>query len=1017
MTSKPTPAPGGKDPISPGQHQKGSDDKPAPKLDLKKAVPAPTEVSQLEVPPIAPAPQTPSPAKPFPIVGVGASAGGLEAFTSFLSALPTDTGMAFVLVQHMDPTHESMLDKLLARDTTMSVIPVTDGMSVEPNVVYVIPPNTEMTISHGILRLAGRPAAVAWHPIDTFLCSLAEDQSIRAIGIVLSGIGSDGTKGLQAIKAGGGITFAQDEDSSKYPGMPLAAFAAGCVDLVLSPDRIATELARMILHPYLHLAPQQVENELPSETDGNLGKILLLVRRATGVDFADYKRSTIRRRIARRMALRRCETTTQYARYVELHSDEAQALFEDLLIQVTSFFRDPEAFNFLKAKVFPQISASLDPDESIRIWVPGCASGEEVYSIAIALNEFVDEMHTQRPIQIFGTDVSEAAIRKARAGVYSESATAGVSPEQLRRFFVRVENGAYRISKSIRDSCVFARHDVTKDPPFSRMDLVSCRNLLIYLGLGLQKKVLNYLYYALKPSGFLLLGKNETVSAKTDLFTLDNREANVYTKLPSAAVVASGFQLPETQIVTAGDVDKQVQMPRSHTFDLRKEAEHIVLQRYSPPAVVVNSNLEVVYLQGDTSPFLRLSPGKPNLDFLKLLGPELMIQMRPAIQQAKKSRRPTRHRNIEFKRDGHRHLIDVEVVPIATQAPEPVGFVVLFRDLRAAAPVKQRSPAAPKVKTRKDIEEIERLRRDLACAKENLQTVVEDQEVTGEELRAANEELLSNNEELQSTNEELQTTKEELQSGNEELGTINAELQRRNFEMNRSANDLNSLLRAIEIPVVIVGQDGCLRHFTPAASKLLNLLPSDVGHPLSRIRPTLDFPNLGEPAAEVVETGHVVEKEVRDNAGRWYILRAQPYNTPENDPEGVLIEILDINDLKQLSIAIVETMAEPLLVLDSQLRVLSANRAFYEKFCVKKEETENHLLFDLGNRQWNIPRLRELLEKVLPDKQVIENFRVEHDFPGIGHKVMLLNARQLRQEKIGAQKVLLFIDDITERQR
>ena len=973
-------------------------------------LPAPAAVSKATG--MLPA-QEAAPAKSFPIVGIGASAGGLQALTSFFRALAPDTGMAFVLVQHMDPSHESMLDKLLARDTAMPVTQVADGMSVEANCVYVIPPNTEMTISGGILKLVARSGVTPWHtPIDTFLCSLAEDQKMRAIGIILSGIGSDGTKGLQAIKGEGGITFAQNEESSSYAGMPLHAVAAGCVDLVLPPDQIAGELARMILHPYLQLAPQAVESELPAAGDGNLSKIFLLLRAATGVDFTNYKQTTIRRRIARRMVLRRCEKVGQYAKFVGEHPEEVQALFEDLLIQVTSFFRDPRTYHYLKSEVFPKICAALDPGEPIRIWVPGCSSGEEVYSIAMVLHEFLGETAAQTSIQIFATDVSNTAIQKARAAVYSEAAIAEVAPERLRRFFVKGDNG-YRITKMIRDCCVFARHDVIKDPPFSRMDLVSCRNLLIYLELVLQKRVLTYLHYALKPTGFLVLGKTETVSAMPELFTLENREANVYSRLTSAARVPPEFRSFEHGKKIPIGVLTAVNPVVVPAFDLRREAERAILEQFAPPALVVDASLQVVYVQGDTSPFVKLFSGPPSFNLLKLVRPELMLEVRMAVQEAKKSHRTARRENVRFKRDGQADLTDIAVVPLGRIAKD-AGFVVLFKHPRPVAG-KVAVKAARQPRTKEEATQVELLKRDLAVAQESLRAVVQDQEATDEELRAANEELLSSNEELQSTNEELQTTKEEVQSSNEELTTLNAELQNRNVEIAKSAHELSRLLNAVEIPALILDNNRCLRHYSPAAVTLFNLISSDIGHPISRIKPNLELVDLDQVAAEVARTMHPVEKEVRDKSGHWYALRGQNYKTPENKVEGILISVVDIHDMKQLSSAIVETINEPLLVLDSGFRVLSANAAFYQKFKVAPEETENRLLFNLGNGQWNIPQLRELLETVLPNKKVIENFRVAHDFPEIGHKVMSLNARQLYQDRIGTQKVLLAIEDLTDR--
>ncbi|MBI4458589.1 MAG: hypothetical protein HY648_00850 [Acidobacteria bacterium] len=473
----------------------------------------------------------PVPATAFPIVGIGASAGGLEAFLSLLKALPPTTGMAFVFVQHMDPSHESMLNRLLARETSMPVTEVTQGVKVEPNRAYVIPPNREMTIRKGVLRLGARPSGAGHRtPIDSFLCALAEDQGSKAIGVIFSGIGSDGTNGLQAIKAAGGITFVQDEESAKYSGMPNHAVAAGCVDFVLPPDQVAKELSRIGAHPYLELAPSPAAPPpAPAAEDTDLRKIFRDLKAHTGVDFTNYKMTTIRRRIARRMLVKQIDTVTEYAKYVSEHPEEARALFQDMLIHVTEFFREPEVFETLEKFIFPRIIANLPSGEAVRIWVPGCSTGEEVYSLAIALQDQLGDTPAQSRIQIFGTDISERDIQKARAATYPPASVQGISAERLRRFFVKAEEG-FQIAKPIRDLCIFARQDLTRDPPFSRMDLISCRNVLIYMAAPLQKKILSVFHYALRPGGYLLLGKAESITSASNLFTVDHPKANVYSR-------------------------------------------------------------------------------------------------------------------------------------------------------------------------------------------------------------------------------------------------------------------------------------------------------------------------------------------------------------------------------------------------------------------------------------------------------------------------------------------------------
>lgn len=952
-----------------------------------------------------------APSKSFPIVGIGASAGGLEAVSTFLRALPADTGMAFALVQHMDPSHVSLLHQLLEKDTAMPVLQVTNGMAVEPNCVYVIPPNTQMTIAKGTLLLEARPSGALRHtPIDTFLEALAEDQQGLAIGVVLSGIGSDGTKGLQAIKAQGGISFAQDEDSAKYSGMPQSAVAAGCVDLVLPPDKIAGELARIRRHPYLELARQPETLGLSAGEDGHLRKIFRLVRTSTGVDFTHYKQRTIQRRISRRMLVRRCETLAAYAKYVEEHPDELGALFQDVLIHVTSFFRERDVFESLQSMVFPRITAGVVQGEAIRIWVPGCSSGEEVYSLAIALQEYLGDTASQTGIQIFGTDISDTNIQKARAGIYTDASVEAVSAGHLRRFFLKVESG-YQVAKSIREMCVFARHDLTRDPPFSRMDLISCRNVLIYLTPVLQRRVLGFFHYALKATGFLILGKSEGASAAANLFSLEDHKTSIYSK-SVATTPTPDFRLGEYERASlAAPLRPRLPPP----FDVRKEAERIVVERYAPPSLLVDADMRVINFQGDTSPYLRPASGEASFELLKLLRPELILETRSAIQEAKKQGVPARRESIPYKRNGNVIRTDVEVVPIPGRSPKGVDFLVLFQKPRAEGAGKAETGEVREPYPRAEARETERLKQQLASSQDHLRSLMEDQEAAAEELRAANEEILSSNEELQSTNEELQTAKEELQSSNEELSTLNEELQHRNADLAQTAADLNSLLEAIEIPTVILANDRTVRRFTPGAERLLNLIASDVGRPISQIRTNLENADLDEVASEVVERKVAVQREVHDPNGHWYALRMRPYRTVENRVEDVLAVLVDIHDLKQYSTAIIDTMQGCLLVLDSHFQVLLASPAFYRTFEVTKQETEGRLLWDLGNGQWNILQLRELLERVLPERREVLDFEVQHDFPTIGRKIMLLNARELRQAELGASKILLVIDDITDR--
>ena len=820
-----------------------------------------------------PPPVESTPEKPHPIVGVGVSAGGFEAFRELLKALPSDTGLALVLVQHLDPGHESLLAKLLSKATAMPVAEVEEGMTVEPNHVYVIPPNKTMGIANGTLHLMARGEPMAKHlPIDYFLTSLAADRGNRAIGVILSGTASDGTMGLKAIKSEGGITFAQDIKSAKYDGMPRSAIAAGCVDFVLPPEGIASELARIGRHPYLGIGPPSQAEEPADDSDDDLHKIFLVLQRATGVNFAYYKYSTIKRRIARRMLLHKLESLKQYLRFLHENRAEPAALCEDILIHVTGFFREPEAFQALADRIFPKILDSKPPGESIRVWVPGCSTGEETYSIAMVLLECLGDRVTSVPIQIFGTDISEVSIEKARAGVYGESSLGEVSAERLRRFFVKVESG-FQIVKSLREMCVFARQDLGQDPPFSRLDLISCRNVLIYMGPVLQKKVMAIFHYALKPTGFLMQGKSESISGFTDLFTVIDREHKICSKKPAVSgpvfdlSTAAGFE--KAMGAAAGKPETESR------FDVQKEADRIVLSQYAPAGLVVDENLHILHFRGNCSPYLSPPPGQASLGLLRMVRPELAVELRTALHHAKKQEIAVRKEGIRVQREGHLWDVCLEVVPIKSDLGERF-FLVLFQEtpvrVSAGPETGGEAPATGERQSREDA----RLRQDLQATKESLQSMIQEQEAINEELKSANEEALSSNEELQSTNEELETAKEELQSTNEELVTVNEQLGNRNFELAQLNDDLTNLLSSVSIPILMLSGDWRIRRFTPQAETLLNLLPADVGRPIVNLRPNIDVPDLAALVTEVVDTMSVREREVQDPEGRWYSMQSGP---------------------------------------------------------------------------------------------------------------------------------------------
>ena len=858
----------------------------------------------------------------FPVVGIGASAGGLEAYQQLLRHLPDDTGMAFVLIQHLDPHHESRLVDLLARSTTMPVSEAAQGHKVDPNHVYIIPPNANLAIVEGKLQLSPRTATRGLHlPIDFFFRSLAEDQKTYAVGVILSGTGSDGAQGVCEIKAMGGITFAQDERSAKFTGMPHSAAESGCADLILEPEEIARRLAQMRTHPYL--IAQQTAPIVGEDGESQYRKILTQVRDVTGIDFSLYRDTTIKRRIMRRMALNTYQSLGDYIPRLENNPEEVKALYHDLLINVTSFFRDPALFDALKEQVYPAIVDGKPPLASIRVWVPGCSTGQEAYSIAMSLLEYFDNKPSRPPIQIFATDISEpTSLDKARAGIYPDSIEAEVSPERLRRFFQK-EDHVYRIDKSLRDLCVFARQNLTLDPPFSHVDIVSCRNVLIYLSPPLQKRVLPTFHYALNSPGFLVLGSAESVGDHLDLFDVTDRTNKIYAKRPTANRPFIDF--PSDNFRHTGHFsEKRSLAPASTPMDFHREVDRLLLGRYAPPGVLVNDNLDILQFRGRTGQYLELPSGEPTTNLLKMAREGLFLELRNAIDEARKQHRSVRREGVRLRIDGdsdHSRSVDLEVVPVRPPGSQETCFLVLFNDTpgsgRAANTAGEARETQSQGSLLQEQSEVAQLRRELAAIKEYLQSLLEQQDAANEELRSANEEILSSNEELQSTNEELETAKEELQSTNEELTTVNEQLQTRNLELNELNDDLTNLLSSMAIPMVMIGPDLRIRRYTEAACRSINLRANDIGRPLSDLKTNIDIADLDNLLREVINQVKVRERELRDAEGRWHRLRIHPYRTANGKIEGAVILLIDIDDIKTSAEAIRESEARFRLLAES----------------------------------------------------------------------------------------------------
>lgn len=837
----------------------------------------------------------------FPIVGVGASAGGLEAFMELLKALRPQLGMAFVLIPHLDPHHESALTELLSRATKMPVLQVEHGQRVTPDHVYVIPPGQEMTIRQGILQLAARQKQRPMS-IDTFLRSLAEDRRNNAIGVILSGTATDGTLGLAAIKGEGGITFAQDPKTAKYDGMPSSAIASGVVDFILKPAMIAKELAHIRRHPYIAVAADEKVEPLPAEGDHDMATVFRVLKEATKVDFSDYKGGTLRRRILRRMALKKISNFSEYVSYLRTHREEALALYDDILINVTSFFRSPDTFDALKQTVYPALLKDRPPTDTIRIWVPGCSTGEEAYSHAICLMEYLSDVRAEVSMQIFATDLSEPAVQRARAGIYKENITADISPARLRRFFTKVEGG-YQINKFIRDLCIFARQNVFTDPPFSKMDIVSCRNLLIYLGAALQRRVIPVFHYALRPKGFLMLGNAEgLLLTGTELFDLVDRKNKIYAKRPGPSPVSFGFNVERFETTGAEPPPGEAREPEQvkAPADAQREGDRLLLAKYVPAAVVVNEHMDILQTRGHTGRYLELPPGKATLNLMRMARPGLMFELQRALDAARMGNAPVARDNLQVQSDGDPRLVNIEVVPFRVGNNSQQNFLIVFHESQpGAAPpaVREDQPSEPEAGLPKE-RQIEQLKQELVGTKEYLQSVIEQREATNEELQSANEEIQSANEELQSTNEELQTSKEELESANEELNTVNEEMQHRNLQLSQALNDLTNLLNSVNIAIVMLGPDLSVRRYTANAEKALGLSAADVGRAIGNVKMKINMEGLEQSVEDVIRDVIPKQREFQDH-GSHYNLRITPYRTSDNKIEGVVLVLLDITELRQ----------------------------------------------------------------------------------------------------------------------
>ena len=840
----------------------------------------------------------------FPVVGIGASAGGLEALDLFLQNVPAGSGMAFVIVQHLDPTHKGLMVELLQRVTTMKVVQVGDRMKVEPNQVYVIPPNKDMSILHGTLHLFDPVAPRGLRlPIDFFFRSLADDRQDKSIGVILSGMGSDGTLGLRAIKEKAGAVFVQEPGSAKFDGMPKSAIDAGLADVIALAEELPGRIIAYLRHAPLAGRPGHA---LEEKAQSALEKIFILLRTQTGQDFSLYKKSTVYRRVERRMGLHQIDGIATYVRFLQENPQETELLFKELLIGVTNFFRDPKAWDHLKKEVIPAFLERRPTGGILRAWTPGCSTGEEAYSLAIVFKEALERVKPARNVslQVFATDLDQDAIEKARAGVYPANITPDVSPERLRRFFSQEERG-YRVGKEIREMVVFAPQNVIMDPPFTKLEILVCRNLLIYLTPELQKKLLPLFHYSLNPGGVLFLGSAETIGTFTDLFTPVDVKARVYRRLDTA-LGATPIEFPSSFIAMTPEEPAPAK-PERPSASLQMLADQLILTGYAPAAVLTSGKGDILYISGRTGKYLEPAAGKANWNIFAMAREGLRYELGSAFQKALQAKDAITRKGLKVRTNGNEAAVDITVQPLVE--PEELKGMVMIVFADAAMPPEA---TAPRTSGRSGVhtEQLLEVKQELHKVREELHSCREEMQTTQEELKSANEELQSANEELQSTNEELTTSKEEMQSMNEELQTVNQELQAKVTDLSRANNDMKNLLESTDIATLFLDDNLDIRRFTSQMAKIIKLIPGDAGRPITDIASELAYPELVEDAREVMRTLAFKEVMVAASGGRWFQVRIMPYRTLENRIDGVVITFADITVSKTLEIELRKTQAE-----------------------------------------------------------------------------------------------------------
>jgi two-component system, chemotaxis family, CheB/CheR fusion protein len=950
-----------------------------------------------------------------PVVALGSSAGGLEALMKFLEAMPSDSGLAFVVVHHLDPEHKSLMPELLSARTKMNVVFAANDVAVEANHVYVIPPNAFLALENGRLQLTEPdPGQSIRMPIDRFFKSLADEHREKSICIILSGAGTDGTLGLKAIKENGGLVIVEDPEEAAQSGMPQSAIKAGVADFILKPADMPDAILKYVGQPYFQKGGQPLL--LGQKAKEILPKIIDYMKTETVHNFEHYKEGTLLRRIDRRMSLNHIEKPADYLTLLKASPSEVEQLSKDFLISVTTFFRDAEVYRNLESTIIPRLAKERNIDDPIRVWVAGCATGEEAYSIGMLLIEHLSEVQPRRKIQIFASDIDEEALAAAREGVYPESIGTYVSKDRLDRFFTK-EDSYYRVLPELREIIVFATQNLLSDAPFSRLDLISCRNVLIYLDPAVQDRIISMFHFALRDQGVLVLGTSETVGAvNADFFKTVSKKERIFEKI--ARHRKTHFELPVAPITSFRGPTARNKPDTQSQVSLSEVTRRALIEHYSPAAILINSKSEGLYFSGPVDRYLKVPSGEASQDILSMVRNGLRTGLRTVIRQAVETNEACRSDSAQMTRNETRFPVVITARPIDTQ--NEILYLITFADHLEASVKVSDAPVS-----NADRAVINTLESELENVRRDLKNTIADYERTTEDLRAANEEAMSMNEEFQSTNEELETSKEELQSLNEELTTLNAQLQEKIEEQRKTASDLDNLLTSTDIATIFLDKNLSIKRFTEPATALFNLRATDIDRPFSDITQKVDDPELLSAAARVLSDLTPLTKDVAMGGDCWFSRRVLPYYTANKKVDGVVITFADVTELKraeqaarnaqEYSETIVETIREPLIVLDEDLKVASANKAFFQAFQQDPSGAVGTSIFKLGDGQWDTPELRELLGKVIPQNEAVEAFEVDRDFLNVGRRIMVLNARKMISDDARPSRILLAIEDVTER--